>query len=176
MGKKTESRSACIDLSSSAPWPFSNFRSAGILCKPTSILTAYLTRRKTGRRRRTMVEDCERLDELDRLDRNQRFVFNGCHRTTTRRYPDWEPSIASPKMPLCLGWPILLLPIFRLVGRARESILRRNRELLSQESFSRCSSFTRSKMSSLLQSRTCLSYRPLFSFSFHLCMLYFFYR
>lgn len=47
--KSRESRSACIDLSSSAPpRPFSNFRSAGILCKPTSILTAYLAWWKEG--------------------------------------------------------------------------------------------------------------------------------
>lgn len=94
-----------------------------------------------------------------------RFVFNGCHRTM-RGYPDWESASHSPaKTPLCLGWPILLLPIFRLVARACESVPRRNRELLSQESCSRCSSFARSKMSSLLQHvfRMRFSYMPLFS-------------
>jgi len=66
-----ESRSACIDLSSSAPRPFSNFRSVGILCKPISILTAYLARWKEGWVRRMTIEVCDRFDELDRLDRRQ---------------------------------------------------------------------------------------------------------
>lgn len=47
-----------------------------------------------------------------------RFVFNGSHRTI----PGLGAGIASLKMLPCLGWPILLLAIFRLVARAREEI------------------------------------------------------
>lgn len=63
--RRRESERAYIDLSSSAP--FRILDQSAILCKPTSIFTAYLARWKEE----TTIEDCERLDELDRLDRRQ---------------------------------------------------------------------------------------------------------
>lgn len=70
-----------------------------------------------------------------------RFVFNGSRRTI----PGLGTGIVSPKNVALSQLAYIATCDFPL-GRSNE---KRNRELLSQESFSRCSSFPRSKMSSL---------------------------
>lgn len=72
----------------------------------THLFTVYLA---LWWKEETTVEDCERLDELDRLDRRQ--IGLSLMVATERRGLE-----VGPKTPLRLSWPILLLPIFRLVA------------------------------------------------------------
>lgn len=120
---KEESRCECIDPSSSAPRPFSNFRSAGILCKlpSLSLPRIWLDRRKAAGRDGGSDGRIPKgsMSSIDLI--GGRFVFNGCFRMA-RRHLNWNPEAPyTPRTPLfCLGWPILLLPIFRSVARACE--------------------------------------------------------
>lgn len=92
-----------------------------ILCKPISILTAYLARWKEEWRRKMEIDSMSSIDSI-----GGRFVFNGSHRTI----PGLGTGIASPKTSPCLSWPILLLAIFRLVARTREEIANSSRKNL----------------------------------------------
>lgn len=89
---------------------------------PISILTPYLARWKEGGGeggdRRIPKGSMSSIDSI-----GDRFVFNGC-------FPEWhrttriETGTIHPEDVVALGWPILLLPIFRSVARACENVPR----------------------------------------------------
>lgn len=138
---KGESRNARIDLSSSARRPFSNFRSAGESYANLPLSCISLDGGRGERKTVGYLRKTRSTRSEEGLSLMATAEWRGVSELLQPRHRIPENATAL----LCLGWPILLLPIFRTVARAYEkSPEEEPQQGTSRRIPSRCFSFGRS--------------------------------